>query len=127
MQASLLVCLLAASVFGEKCRSSAERAPYLALFTGQGAGLVDIAKGGGEVASVKSGESTSFGFGVLNGCFGELIQTHCRGLKSIKPSIESEWPTWIDSDARVSSYRWMLWVRHCVFGCSIGAVEVCRC
>ena len=32
----LLVCLLAASVFGGQWRSSAERAPSLALFTGQG-------------------------------------------------------------------------------------------
>ena len=53
MQASLLVCLLAASVFGGQRRSSAESAPSPAFPL-----LVDIAKRRGGI-----GESTSFSFG----------------------------------------------------------------
>ena len=56
MQPSLLVCLLAASVFGGQRRSSAESAPYLALTGGIGFYVAKERKGG-------ICESTSFGFG----------------------------------------------------------------
>ena len=76
MQASLLVCLLAASVFGGQCRSSAESAPSPAQVYWWN--WLNIAKRRGGI-----GERTSFGFGDGNGL---LLLLQAKSLTTIERS-----------------------------------------